>query len=251
MENRKETYNKKGMYAGYDKSHKERDALDYYSTPTAEVVNILETMKLDLDRTVILEPCVGGGHMVKGIQAYLADKQMTAAICGTDIQNRGYRDESLNSLQYGLDFLSDEYNEHLMVDIDYVIMNPPYATIEPFVMKALGIANKGVLMLGRLQFLEGQSRYENILKDFPPTDVYVYVDRISCDKNGTEKMGAVQAYAWFYWDLEVPTRIIQKESKVDMMSGKLYINGIEYKGAEIEKTNAPMIHWIRRSDKKK
>ena len=107
------------------------------------------------------------------------------------------------------------------VDIDYVIMNPPYATIEPFVMKALGIANKGVLMLGRLQFLEGQSRYENILKDYPPTDIYVYVDRISCDKNGTEKMGAVQAYAWFYWDLD---------------------NQIH---------NMTKIHWIRRSDKKK
>lgn len=248
MENRKETYNKKGMYAGYDKSHKERDALDYYSTPTAEVVNILETMKLDLDGTVILEPCVGGGHMVKGIQTYLADKQMTAAICGTDIQNRGYQDESLNSLQYGLDFLSDEYNEHLMVDIDYIIMNPPYATIEPFVMKALGIANKGVLMLGRLQFLEGQSRYENILKDYPPTDVYVYVDRISCDKNGTEKMGAVQAYAWFYWDLENPVaKALVQEKTISYISGELYINGVPYN----KSPEATKIHWIRRSDKKK
>ena len=246
MENRKETYNKKGMYAGYDKSHKERNALDYYSTPTAEVVNILETMKLDLDGTVILEPC--GGHMVKGIQTYLADKQMTAAICGTDIQNRGYQDESLNSLQYGLDFLSDEYNEHLMVDIDYIIMNPPYATIEPFVMKALGIANKGVLMLGRLQFLEGQSRYENILKDYPPTDVYVYVDRISCDKNGTEKMGAVQAYAWFYWDLENPVaKALTQEKTISYISGELYINGVPYN----KSPEATKIHWIRRSDKKK
>ena len=215
------SYSIKGLYNKYDKNHKERSNGDYYSTPTEEVVNILETIKLDLDNSVILEPCVGGGHMVKGIQTYLADKKMTAAICGTDIQNRGYQDETLNSLQYGLDFLSDEYNEHLIVDIDYVIMNPPYATIEPFVMKALGIANKGVLMLGRLQFLVGQSRYENILKDYPPTDVYVYVDRISCYKNGTEKMGAVQAYAWFYWDLD---------------------NQIH---------NMTKIHWIRRSDKKK
>ena len=71
-------------------------------------------------------------------------------------------------------------------------------------MKALGIANKGVLMLGRLQFLEGEKRYLNILKDFPPSDVYVYVDRISCYKNGNdkEKMASAQAYAWFYWDLK-------------------------------------------------
>lgn len=53
-----EKYNKKGLYNGYDKNHKERDALDYYSTPTEEAVNILETMQLDLSDNIILEPCV-------------------------------------------------------------------------------------------------------------------------------------------------------------------------------------------------
>ncbi len=53
-----EQYNKKGLYNGYDKNHKERDALDYYSTPTEEVVNILETIQLDLSDNIILEPCV-------------------------------------------------------------------------------------------------------------------------------------------------------------------------------------------------
>ena len=246
-------YTVKGLYNSYDKNHKERDALDYYATPTEEVVNILEQIQLDLDNSVILEPCVGGGNIIKGIQKYLSNSNMSAAICGTDIQNRGYQDESLNSLQYGLDFLSDEYNEHLIVDIDYIIMNPPYATIEPFVMKALSIANKGILMLGRLQFLEGQSRYENILKDYPPTDIYIYVDRIRCYKNGNpnENTAAAQAYAWFYWDLECPTRAIKREAKTEPTFGKLYINETEYKGTEIEVTNAPIVHWIRRSDKKK
>ena len=247
------SYSIKGLYNKYDKNHKERSNEDYYATPTEEVVNILEQMQLDLDNSVILEPCVGGGNIIKGIQKYLSNSNMSAAICGTDIQNRGYQDESLNSLQYGLDFLSDEYNEHLIVNIDYIIMNPPYATIEPFVMKALSIANKGILMLGRLQFLEGQSRYENILKDYPPTDIYIYVDRIRCYKNGNpnENTAAAQAYAWFYWDLECPTRAIQREAKTKPTFDKLYINGTEYNGTEIEVTNAPIVHWIRRSDKKK
>ena len=55
---RKEHYNSKGLYVGYDRNHKERDALDYYSTPTGEIVNILETMQLDLSDNIILEPCV-------------------------------------------------------------------------------------------------------------------------------------------------------------------------------------------------
>ena len=52
------SYTVKGLYNSYDKNHKERDALDYYSTPTEEVVNILETMQLDLSDNIILEPCV-------------------------------------------------------------------------------------------------------------------------------------------------------------------------------------------------
>lgn len=107
------------------------------------------------------------------------------------------------------------------IHCETIIMNPPYSVIEPFVMKALGIADKGVLMLGRLQFLEGQGRYENIFKDYPPTDTYVYVDRISCYKNGdiSIKQASVQAYAWFFWDLNNNS----KDTKM---------------------------HWIRRADKK-
>lgn len=60
MDNRKEHFNAKGLYNGYDKNNKSRDALDYYATPIEEVVNILETIDLDLDSQVILEPCCGG-----------------------------------------------------------------------------------------------------------------------------------------------------------------------------------------------
>lgn len=222
MNNRKEHYNKKGMYAGYDKNHKERDALDYYSTPIEEVTNILNVLGIDFSHETILEPCAGGGHMIKGILNYIDEAKCNGTlICASDIQKREtIFDDTYPSIATGkdYDFLSDEYP--FVDNIDYIIMNPPYAVIEPFTMKALGIANKGVLMLGRLQFLEGEKRYLNILKNFPPSDVYVYVDRIYCPKNGVEKMASAQAYAWFYWDLK----------------------------QEIKDTK---IHWIRRVDKVK
>ena len=63
MNKRTEKYNKRGLYNGYDKKHKERDALDYYSTPTEEVINILNTLGYDFSNETILEPCIGGGHM--------------------------------------------------------------------------------------------------------------------------------------------------------------------------------------------
>ncbi len=191
-------YNKIGGYAGYDKKNKEREALDYYSTPTKEVTNILNTIKLDLKDQLILEPCCGGGHMVQGILNYYKDSNIIA----TDIQDRGNITDIDFMTGKEFDFLSDKYP--CVENIDYIIMNPPYSVIEPFVRKSLAIAKKGVLMLGRLQFLEGKSRYETILKDYPPTDIYIYVDRIACYKNGDikDKVASAQAYAWFYWNFE-------------------------------------------------
>ena len=218
MNDRKEHYNKKGMYNGYDKNHKEREALDYYSTPTEEVTNILNTLNINFIGKTILEPPAGGGHMLQGIKNYLTDNVNNVTIIATDIQDRGCKDIEAGA---AFDFLSDEYP--YKDNIDYIIMNPPYSIIEPFVMRSLGIANKGILMLGRLQFLEGEKRFENILAEYPPTDIYVYVDRIACFKNGdiSQKISSAQAYAWFYWDIEkVNTTIYNSE-----------------------------IHWLRRADK--
>lgn len=214
-------YNKKGLYTGYDKNNKQRDALDYYSTPTEEVENILNTMKLPLNNMNILEPCCGGGHMVEGIQNYGKSNFLNINIIATDVQKRSENLSFKTGLEY--DFLKEEYP--YSENIDYIIMNPPYATIEPFTIKALEIAEKGVLLLGRLQFLEGEKRFNKIFKDYPPNEVYIYVDRIACYKNGdvNKKMASAQAYAWFYFDIEALSKGI-KDTKV---------------------------YWLRRTDKKK
>lgn len=197
------TFNKKGLYNSYDKKHKERDALDYYSTPVKEVTNILNILNLDLSNMIILEPCCGGGHMYQGIQDYTTSNNYPDAIIATDVANRKSNYIFPHETGPEYDFLSDDYKLPIDTHIDYIIMNPPYSTIEPFTIRALEMAEKGVLMLGRLQFLEGQGRYENILQNNPPTDVYVYVDRIKCYKNGdlSDNSSSAQAYAWFYWDL--------------------------------------------------
>ena len=199
-------YNKKGMYSGYDKNNKEREALDYYATPPQEVTNILKTMGLEITaQDYVLDPACGGGHMMKGIIDYFPRVQLV----GTDIKDRTTQlikdlKENTNSTYYygkEYDFLSDEYP---IDECDYIIMNPPFSIIIPFVQHSLDIAKKGVLMFGRLQFLESVARYEKIFIDNPPTDVWVYVDRVACYKNGdfSTKPSSVQAYAWFYWDKE-------------------------------------------------
>ena len=211
-------YTNKGLYNAYDKNHKERNKEDYYATPSEEVLNILETLGLDFENKIILEPCIGGGHMAKGIEEYIYKQgYKDVQLIGTDIRDRGFRSD-IWRLTYGLDFFADDYPEDTA---DWIIMNPPYSVIEPFTIRALDIAGSGVIMLARLQFLEGEKRYEKILENNPPTDVYVYVDRIQCWKDGVEPEGSsAQAYAWIIWD----------------------------KTKECSDTK---VHWIRRVDKRK
>lgn len=207
-EKRTSKYNNAGLYNGYDKNHKERDALDFYATPTKEVENILKELGLSFYNRIILEPCCGDGHMYEGISNYIEEYDGADAIIATDIKERGGDFVHLAGPAY--DFLKDDYISNIKKEcnfdnIDYIIMNPPFKLIEPFVMKALGIADCGVLCLGRIQFLEGKSRYDNILAEFPPSDVYVYVDRIYCYPNGDDnvKQSSAQCYAWFYWDIDL------------------------------------------------
>lgn len=216
-------YTNKGLYNKYDKNHKERNKLDYYATPTVEVINILEEIEPNFINKSILEPCIGGGHMANGIEEYIYKQGYIEKVqlIGTDIRNRGYEND-IWELYCGpeYDFFSDDYP---FDDVDWIVMNPPYSVIEPFTIRALEIAKKGVIMLARLQFLEGEGRFDNILQYNPPTDVYVYVDRIQCWKDGLKPEGSsAQAYAWFVWDREKNNEYLVE----------------------------PRVHWIRRVDKK-
>lgn len=191
-------YTTKGLYNKYDKNHKERAKLDYYATPPGETLNLLKILNYDFSNMSILEPCAGGGHMLNDILEY-TKQFMNTTVIATDIHSH---DKILPYLQIEageeFDFLGDEYPYD---SVDWIIMNPPFATIEPFTLRALEIARTGIIMFGRLQYLEGSGRYDNIFKNNPPSDVYVYVDRVQCWKEGIKPEGSsAQAYAWFIWD---------------------------------------------------
>lgn len=207
MSDKRSHFSKTGGYNGYKKNHKERAENDYYSTPSAEVLNILKTLNIDFsDDDVILENSCGGGHMVNAITDYCDLIGRSPLILAADVKNRIPNKQNRSNLKYYFgeeyDFLSENYP--LSKEVDYVIMNPPYATLEPFIMKSLALAKKGVIVLARIQALETQGRYENIFSIYPPSDVYVYVDRISCYKNGDTsiKENGSQAYCWLVFKPE-------------------------------------------------
>lgn len=211
-------YSSKGLYNKYNKNNKEREEKDYYATPTDEVLNILKELEFDFTNQSILEPCIGGGHMADGINIYLFNQEQKPSILiGTDVQNRGY-DNPDWTCYYGdeYDFLKDGYP---VEQADVIIMNPPYSTLEPFLIRALEIAQDKLIVLCRMQVLEGESRYEKIFINNPPSDIYQYVDRIQCWKNGEKPTGSsAQGYCWVVWDKN-------------------------------NRPKHPRLHWIRRSDK--
>ena len=171
---------------GYNKNNINREINDFYATPTKEVENILKYEEL---KGVVLEPCCGMGHMCEGIKA----SGFNGKVISTDLINRGYG-------EWGLDFLSEDYP--YIKNIGTVIINPPFKHIEQFVNKSLEIATDKVILFARNQFTEGQSRYENIFKNNPPTRIYQYVDRVACAKDGdfNKKLSSNMAFGWFVWD---------------------------------------------------
>ena len=210
-------YTNKGLYNAYKKNNKERAELDYYATPTAEVYNILTVLDYDFTNKTILEPCIGGGHMMDGIIQYCESRnQLPKKYIGTEWADRGYQNNKCD-IQYDLDFLSDDYP---IESADVIIMNPPYATLEPFLIRALEIAQDKLIVLCRTQALEGVSRYNKIFIKNPPTHIYQYIDRIQCWKNGEKpKSSSAQAYCWLIWD---------KKHVEDIMH--------------------PQLHWIHRAN---
>ncbi|MEG0775627.1 hypothetical protein [Clostridium sp.] len=195
--NKNAGYDNKGTYNGYNKNHAERAEDDYYATPPKEVENILRFEPL-VEGNIVLEPCLGGGHMIMGIDSFLKANNLEdkVKVFGTDLVDRGFSDSRTVT---GLDFLSDDYPFDKKADV--IVMNPPYDLIEEFVLKSFGRANK-IIMLARTQFAESKSRYENIFVSNPPSRIYQYVDRIACYKNGdfSKKQSSAQSYSWFIFE---------------------------------------------------
>jgi hypothetical protein len=138
-----------------------------------------------------LEPACGEGHI---------SKLLSGQVISTDLVDRGYGGyEELNG-----DFLTTNYSDFCF---ETVITNPPFNLFQEFVEKALRVANKKVIMFGKLQALEGQKR-GTYLATTPLRTVYVFKKRQQPMRNGKsndeitgKKMSSTMAFAWFVWEI--------------------------------------------------
>jgi hypothetical protein len=170
----------------------ERVENDYYATDPVAVKKLL-TAYSGIDG-LILEPCVGQGHIANTIKEFYTNPKEIVAL---DIVDRGYPNTIVT------DFLTWEPSQKF----DSIITNPPYSLAKEFVEKGMTLLNDdGVMaMFLKIQFLEGSKRKE-MFKRYPPKYIYVFRNRMATWNNGEPKdpngkrWATTMCHAWFVWE---------------------------------------------------
>lgn len=176
---------------------------DLYITPKEALDAVWKHVQKDIDNfptkyVKILEPCQGLGDIAK----YICDNTSNFVSLTT---NELYPCEDKSKLlvknNYSCDFLDDnsELADH-KEGFDILVTNAPYNKATEFVLKGFEYAPVQWHFL-RLNFLEGQKRYDQLLSLGKLTDVYIFTYRVSCDKGyDREETANSVCYAWFRFD---------------------------------------------------
>lgn len=162
------------------KNAAERHVSDYYVTPVYEVERFLIALN-NVDKSVMecnsILDCSAGGDSVNNVMSYpTAIHNLTGKVIDTiDIR------EDSPSLYKG-DYLKFDCKENY----DMVISNPPFNLALEFIQKALDDVKEGgwVIMLLRLNFLEGISRKEVLWDNIMPKYIFVHSKRMSFTGDG-------------------------------------------------------------------
>ncbi|CUT12513.1 Mlr8507 protein [Bradyrhizobium sp.] len=165
------------------------DSLDYFPTPPcatrALVELVFKHLKVSVGSASAREPACGEGHIAEVLAEYFSE------VSASDIFDYGYGE------------LGDFLDEHTSQTADWFITNPPFdEKAEAFLSRMLRLARVGVAMFVRLQWLEGEGRYERIFDPAmtPPTLVAFFSERIAlCKGRWDPEGGTATAYIWLVW----------------------------------------------------
>ncbi|BAL75976.1 hypothetical protein [Bradyrhizobium cosmicum] len=165
------------------------DSLDFFPTPPCATRALIELvfahLKIRVDNASAREPACGEGHIAEVLTEYFAQ------VFASDIFDYGYGD------------VGDFLDEHTSQTADWFITNPPFdEKAESFLTRMLALARVGVAMFVRLQWLEGEGRYERIYDPAmtPPTLVAFFSERIAlCKGRWDPEGGTATAYVWMVW----------------------------------------------------
>ena len=180
-----------GQLAGGNSVTK-REENDFYATDPQTLKMFLYEFWKDngFEGGEILEPACGQGHISKTLKELLPRFNITS----TDLIDRGYGTG-------GIDFLTYNYGR----TFDVVITNPPFSLAKEFIEKGLEVSDKHVIMLCKIQLLEGIKR-KDMFQNTPLKYVYVHTTRQATWKEGKpldskgKKWATTMCLAWFVWD---------------------------------------------------
>ncbi|WP_144509863.1 hypothetical protein [Bacillus sp. FJAT-22090] len=163
-----------------NKNTGQREANDFYATPSHAVLSLLEKESFTGN---VWECACGDGAISKVL------KENGFEVYSTDKIDRGYGEGTL-------DFISDHN-----IKAENIITNPPYNQALEFVEKGLESSSGKVALLLKLNFLEGQKR-KVFFEKYPPKNVYVFSKRLTFYEPDSDKKGksGVLAFAWFVWE---------------------------------------------------
>lgn len=150
-------------------SNDKRIENDFYRTPPFATKALIDREEF---RGLIWEPACGDGAMSKVLKMAKVE-----AVISTDLIYRGY---GLG----GKDFLTCEVPGAARVR--NIVTNPPFRLATEFILRAISIAEEKVAMLLKLNALAGRKRYSEIYSKYPPSRIYIFVNRLNFDR-GDEK----------------------------------------------------------------
>lgn len=162
-------------------------SLDFFPTPPwatralcAHVLPLVEPQPLS--GMTAWDPACGEGHMA------VALAESFWHCYPSDVFPYGFGEEA--------DFLSDGF----LPTADWIVTNPPFNRALPFTLRALRLARRGVAMLVRTAFLEGDERYRHLFSRTPPTVYAQFVERVPMHRGRWVPDGSsATSYCWLVW----------------------------------------------------
>lgn len=158
------------------------DSLDFFPTPpwATRALCVYLSDRAPMAGCIAWDPACGQGHMVRPLDEYF-----DAAI-GTDVHDYG--------CGYQIhDFLMP-YTPIAGGAPEWIVTNPPFRLADQFVVRALELANVGVAMFVRAQFLEGDTRFRQLFSRHRPALILQFTERVILAK------GIVRDPAVKYWN---------------------------------------------------
>lgn len=163
-------------------------SLEFFPTPPWATRALAEHVISIETSDVVWEPAAGEGHMAEVLREY------AETVIASDVHDygRGYLTGSF--IGEGPDVLETPEG-----GVDWLITNPPFSKALEFYRRARRLARKGVALLLRTAWVEGEERFDEVFSRDAP-EINFFSERVPMHKGRWEPDGSTKtSYAWFVW----------------------------------------------------